>query len=354
MSYRAEPCLRVHARGVWTVAVMLTLTGWAMTLHATEPDRRGESPHVERSSHFVLHTDLSPARTNKLLERLEETLAEVSDYWQRPTRGRIECFVVDDLDNWPHDALPHPMARLIVDRIGGVTLVDSTGAGIRTKRKVTVLATSQQGAAEHEVVHAYCALMFGVTGPVWYREGIAQVFAYNEETQGGLHCPREMLSDLASHSPKPIAKVVKGRNISRGLCDSLVKKMKGRQNKAAFLSIDNWNQGDARELDRLKREYAWCWLACHLLYHNPNYRDRFSHWARAIWPIGGMRSTLSLVRSWTSCRLNMNSPFGVSSRGIGSICAIGSGTDAFAARGTVIHRGLESKRPEATRHRGCT
>ncbi|MFW6170339.1 MAG: hypothetical protein ACODAD_07610 [Planctomycetota bacterium] len=276
MSCSRGAYLRVYGRGVsLLVGAMLALTGWATTVHAAKPARSGESPRVERSARFVLHTDLSPAEAKQLLERLQDTLAEVADYWQRPPRGRIKCFVVDDLDNWPRDSLPHPMARLIIDRIGGVTLVDTTQAGIRTERQVTVLATSQQGAAEHEVVHAYCALMFGVTGPVWYREGIAQVFAYNEETDGGLHCPREMLSDLASHSPKPISKVVKCNNVSCGLYDSLVKKMKGRDKRTAFLSVDNWNQRDVRELNRLKQDYAWYWLACQLLYHNPNYQDRF-------------------------------------------------------------------------------
>lgn len=233
--------------------------------------------HTQRSSHFVLHTDLPRGEAAERLESMGKMLDRVADYWGRSPRGQIECYVVEDLDEWPEKSLPHPMARLIIDRIGGVTFIDSSGAGRDAKRKVTVLASSQHGAAEHEVVHAYCALVFGVTGPDWYREGIAQVFAYNRDrdTEGGLHCPGDVFADLSSRRLKPICKVVRCHNMSQRLFRSLVKKMDGREDKDAFLSVENWSKGDVRELNRLKKEYAWYWLACYLLYHNPNYQDRF-------------------------------------------------------------------------------
>lgn len=230
---------------------------------------------IKRSTHFLLHTDQSPGDAELLLERLEKTLADSADYWGRETRGTIECYVVDDLTHWAGDCLPHPAARLVIDRIGGVTLIDKAGAGIHARRQVTILAASKQGVAEHEVVHAYCALMFGVTGPAWYREGIAQVFAHDQKKENEAACPRDLILDLAGTAPKSIHDVIRGSSASRKLAGSLKTKMRRGQEVAGMLAASNWTAGDVRELESLKKEYAWSWLACHLLYHNPNYERYF-------------------------------------------------------------------------------
>ncbi len=230
---------------------------------------------VDRSAHFLLHTDLPQDKATHLLKRMEWTLNEAGDYWRRPAQEMIECYVVDDLRNWTDDALPHPMARLVVDRIGGVTLLDDSGAGIHARKKVVILASSLDGVAEHEVIHAYCGVVFGQTGPAWYREGMAQMFTYAHGKTRGLHCPDNLLADLTGDHPKPICEVVKGSAFTQQLANRLKKKMDRHQDLVGLVPISNWSESDVRELDFLKREYAWSWLACHLLYHNPNYESRF-------------------------------------------------------------------------------
>ena len=167
------------------------------------------------------------------------------------------------------------MSRLIVDRIGGVTLIDNVGAGIHARKKVIILAAARPGVAEHEVVHAYCGSVFGVTGPAWYREGIAQVFAYAQGEEPGLHCPPELLPDLTSKQPRPLREVVQESAFTKHLSSSLMNKMNRRQNLVGFIPISDWSENDVKTLDNLKGKYAWSWLACYLLHHNPNYQSRF-------------------------------------------------------------------------------
>ncbi len=261
------------------VLTEIGLTAWIafalLTMHATASETPNDPILTDRSAHFLLHTDLPRQEATKLLERMEQTIDEARDYWRRPAQGMIECYVVDHLKNWPDDALPHPMARLVVDRIGGVTLIDDIGAGIHSRKKVIIFSSARRGVAEHEVVHAYCGVVFGQTGPAWYREGMAQMFTYAHGEEAGLHCPDNLLSDLTGDHPKAICEVVKGSAFTQRLANKLKKKMDHRQNLVGLVPISNWSESDIRELDFLKREYAWSWLACHLLYHNPNYRSRF-------------------------------------------------------------------------------
>ncbi len=167
------------------------------------------------------------------------------------------------------------MSALIVDRIGGVTLMDEEGAGIHARSKATVLASSRLGVAEHETVHAYCGQTFGLTGPAWYREGIAQVFAYGQGKDAGIHCPPELLAQLKSGTPKPICEIVRGNSFAEHLASSLMDKQNSQQHLVGMDPLSNWNEKDVRELDQLREAYGWSWLACHLLFHNPNYQAKF-------------------------------------------------------------------------------
>ncbi len=232
-------------------------------------------PHVERSAHFIVHTDLPPEATRELLARLEDVLDQASNYWRRLPREPIECYVVDHLQNWRESPLPHPMGGLIVDRIGGMTLLEEKGAGIQTRNTAVVLASARSGVAEHEAVHAYCGQTFGVTGPAWYREGMAQVFTYGQGQDAGIHCPPEIVEQLRASSPKTLQEVVRGIAFEQRLANSLLDKLEDQQNLVGLDLRSSWNDSDQRELNQLKEAYSWSWLVCHLLYHNPNYQTRF-------------------------------------------------------------------------------
>ena len=79
-----------------------SLVAWllaASSVDAKPKDGKAQptEPADYRSDHFYLHTDLSPAGSQELLERLETMLDLISTYWARPCLGLIECYVVDDL-----------------------------------------------------------------------------------------------------------------------------------------------------------------------------------------------------------------------------------------------------------------
>ena len=65
----------------------------------------------------------------------------LGDYWKRPLRGTIQCYVVRNLDAWHDRELPHPMARILIGRIGGAAMHrpadsdDSGQAGLWSSRR---------------------------------------------------------------------------------------------------------------------------------------------------------------------------------------------------------------------------
>ena len=262
-------------RSAITLHICVLLATLASLATAGETDSHQSPRHVARSEHFLVHTDLPPAATELLIERLEKTLAIAIDYWRLPTEGIIECYVVDKLDNWPDESLPHPIARLVVKRIGGITLIERPKGNQAVQQRVLLLAASREGLAEHEVVHAYCASAFGRTGPTWYREGIAQLFTYGHQIDKGMQFPEDLMANIDRDASKSIQQMVKGLVASRKLAESLDRKINQRQDVAGLIPMDAWSKSDKQDYDNLTKEYAWSWLACHMLYHNPNYQSRF-------------------------------------------------------------------------------
>ena len=231
--------------------------------------------HNMRSEHFIMHTDLSPIEAQHVLDRMEATLQTVAGYWKREPRGLIECYVVHDLSNWPDSALPHPMARMVIDQIGGAAISSQVGAGIYSHAKSTIIASSTPGVAEHEVVHAYCGQAFGTTGPTWYGEGMAQMLTYGPDECAEVRCPPTTLARLRSSRPRTISDVIQSGAAARQLFDALESQTSGDGNVLGFNPDGGWTDGNTRSLEHVKDAYAWNWLVCHLLQHNPNYRVRF-------------------------------------------------------------------------------
>ena len=63
------------------------------------------------SRQIVLHTDVDPPRAKRLLHQAELTIRKISKYWRCPLRGRIECYVVEELEHWPEESFPDASAR---------------------------------------------------------------------------------------------------------------------------------------------------------------------------------------------------------------------------------------------------
>lgn len=232
-----------------------------------------------RSPRLTVHTDLSAEQSADLLQRMEATLDKTVGYWERPTRERIECYVFDELSDWTDDELPHPIARLIIANVGGAAFGRRVGAGIQVRNSVTVLASTSALIAEHEVVHAYCGQVFGTTGPWWYREGMAQAFTFGWDDQRGLQCTPEIREQLRRCGRRSIAEIVSGGDAAQQLTRELEARM--AHHDAApkewhgLVALGEWDDSHADALRQMEPFYAWSWLLCHFLHHNPNYRTRF-------------------------------------------------------------------------------
>jgi hypothetical protein len=97
------------------------------------------------------------------------------------------------------------------------------------------------GTPQHEAVHAYCYHAFGVTGPTWYAEGMAEMGNYWVEGDASVNCP-DYVIDFLRNDQRPTLDAITDSNQESG---------------------DGW------------RNYAWRWALCHFLVNNPNYQDRF-------------------------------------------------------------------------------
>ncbi|MEX0679205.1 MAG: hypothetical protein WD063_19170 [Pirellulales bacterium] len=203
-----------------------------------------------RSTHFVLHTDLSSQEAGGLLRRLETMLALVSNYWGRPLEGTIECYVVRDLGAWPEDALDRS-GRAKIEQGAGITHVETLNRGPQVlSAKAVVYAAADRGTPEHEAVHAYCGQTFGRMGPLWYSEGMAEMGQYWRQGDTSVHCPAYVIDYLRASRAKPVRRI-------------LAEDDTGPRGAAPIRTGDSW------------QNYSWRWALCHLLANNPNYADRF-------------------------------------------------------------------------------
>ncbi len=198
------------------------------------------APVEYTSKNFLLHTDLSPAAAEELLDRLETMIELISKYWGRPLSGTIECHVVNDVDKWKGVEF-EPTGLASITSGAGVTVGRTISQGDAFIARAVVYAVADRGTPQHEAVHAYCIQTFGRTGPVWYSEGMAEMGQYWRDKDPAVHAHAAVIDYLHSAEPKPLNDIVNGRE----------------------LSGDSW------------QNYAWRWALCHLLSNNTNYATRF-------------------------------------------------------------------------------
>ncbi|MGE3779975.1 MAG: hypothetical protein AB7F89_22495, partial [Pirellulaceae bacterium] len=115
---------------------------------------------VIESPHFILHTDSDEASARDAVRRMERSLEFATECWRRPARGKIQCYLVQDLGAWPNGSLPHPLAHVLIRGVGGATLTAEArdkGRDLRDlargSRQAVIYASMTPGVLEHEVVH---------------------------------------------------------------------------------------------------------------------------------------------------------------------------------------------------------
>lgn len=211
-----------------------------------------------KSRNFTVHTDLSAADAQQLLRNLETMLGIISRYWACPNRKMIECYVVEDLANWPAGAIPETGLESIRGG-GGITLSQVRSNGKQFDTRAVVYATAAHGTPQHEAVHAYCALNFGRTGPVWYSEGMAEMGKYWIDGEQGVNCRPGVIDYLRRSTVKPLNEIITTQAVTG----------------------DSW------------QNYAWRWALCHLLTNNPNYSNRFRPLGLSL--LAGKRTSFDAV-----------------------------------------------------------
>jgi hypothetical protein len=200
------------------------------------------------SQHVQLHTDLSLSESHKLLDQLEATLALASDLFGESLKQPIECYAILDCDHWPA-ATFSPEVRAKIMRHAGVTITDVTRREETiVSARATVYAFAGNGTPQHEIMHAYLGQRFGVTGPVWFAEGIAEVGQYDTDAKAGVTC-------------------------SERICKYL--------HELSALSADDVTHAKAESGDSWQA-YAERWALCHLLLRHPAYQDKFREYARSV------------------------------------------------------------------------
>jgi hypothetical protein len=219
------------------LTALLLVRGEQTAVACDEPEIR--SPADYTSDHFLLHTDLPVAEAELLLQRLETMQSLIGRYWNASTKKVTECYVIQDLANWPESSFA-PEIRAQV-QIGGVTRARGVRVGRQQDLLAVVYAMAQFGTPQHEAVHAFCYHAFGRTGPTWYAEGMAELGTYWVEGETTVNCPQYVV-DYLQASPRPSLADITDPDQETG---------------------DGW------------KNYAWRWALCHFMVHNPNYQDRF-------------------------------------------------------------------------------
>ena len=197
-------------------------------------------PRELRSDHFILATDISDRSAQVLLAKLETMYELVGAYFGAAPNQPILCYVVRDLSQWPEGQLEPAGVQQIAAR-AGLTVWRTLRRGSKTKAEAEVYSCSDHNVCQHEAVHAFCALTFGSTGPVWFSEGMAEMGQYWKPDQLAVDIQPEVIRYLQNTEPKRMADIV----------------------AAGQITGDSW------------QAYAWRWALCHLLANNPNYAKRF-------------------------------------------------------------------------------
>jgi hypothetical protein len=291
--------LRTQSHGVRTRGSHWSLLVLILTVAHGHVGECGEIRELQ-AGRFELHTDLPATELSGWLQRMERVVDLSEAYWCRKLPGRIRCYLVDDLSNWSVCDLPAEFAPRVLRHVSGGTDVVRAAAGSRMASQAVIYATTAPGVVEHEVVHAYCFQTFGRGGPDWYREGMAELFAQQVDLEHPMG-RAERLERLRKAAPIQLTAIL--RNDShRKLRDTMLSggstsrptanTPSDTDDSPAFLLAESkiaedttrldvpsteftWTESDEQRLETSKDIYAQSWALCHLLYHRPEYRERF-------------------------------------------------------------------------------
>lgn len=230
---------------------------------------------IYTTQHFRLHTDVSEPEARATLVAMEAALDFAVAHWKRPLRGQLECYLAENVVSWPADALPHPLARVWIGRIGGATVSEEVQSSRDQGLRSTIYASTGKGVAEHEVIHAYCCQSFGATGPDWYKEGMATVACYAVGYQPGVRCPADFVSILRKRPAVRLQDIVQAGPFTQSTAASLNLMLATRVDPTRPVLLAGLSPLTTEVLSEMRQSYARSWALCYFLLNNPNYSPRF-------------------------------------------------------------------------------
>lgn len=263
--------------------------------------RTCREPQAYQFRRLQLWSDLDQQQLTQRARRWKVVLDWCETWWGEPTRGTIQVYLAEQLEAWPMGVFPDPLARIYIGGIGGATreptVLARTPDGTRRFQAV-VYANAQDGVLDHELVHAYCSQTFGVGGPLWFREGMAEL-AYRSidrpvrlnaaEVSLLREAPRDVLRSMQQESPY-------AESLSRAVARVQ------QQSRAAGereVSLAHWTSADRDLVTQARRQYLFAWAFCHLLVHDARFQRDFRQFARRI--VRGQAKRLS--DQWTTRQL---------------------------------------------------
>jgi hypothetical protein len=210
------------------------------------------------------------------------TLARISSYWRRRPSQRIECYIAHDLKRWNDSDFPHGFARALIRGVGGGAYSELM-SGKRFRFAVTVYSSSRPGVVEHEAVHAYCGQTFGLTGPDWYKEGMAEMAFHGRAGKMEVECDAKVIGYLRRSRRPSIRQITNAARMNQDLSRSLLKLTStadSETHQQRNERINQWCRDHDAAVQSSRESYRWCWALCHFLSHNPNYATRFRQLGR--------------------------------------------------------------------------
>ena len=230
---------------------------------------------IYTTQHFRLHTDVAEPEARATLVAMEAALDFAVAHWKRPLRGQLECYLAENVVSWPADALPHPLARVWIGRIGGATVSEEVQSSRDQGLRSTIYASTGKGVAEHEVIHAYCCQSFEATGPDWYKEGMAAVACYTVGHEPGVRCPADFVSILHKRPAVSLQDIVQAGPFTQPTEVSLNLMLAERVDPTRPIFLTGLTPLTTEAISEMHLSYARSWALCHFLFNNPNYSRRF-------------------------------------------------------------------------------
>jgi len=270
---------KIERRFLWQFRVLAVLATMCLCGPSFAEPSHTPASAIRTISHrnFIVHTDMSSEETKTLVDRMNATLHKAAKYWGRRLRGRIECYVVRDLDHWAPQDFPDHDAVYILRNIGGRTQSVASTRGDSHRKRARIYANADMEVAEHEVIHAYCVQTFGTTGPCWYREGMAQFGSYVRDEADDAF-PKQVTNYLQGNARLSVEQIVQRRDFTAGLGDPAQRVSAGAKHGQVAEQLDQDTTSENLDLenrDAIQHHYWESWALCYFLDHHPDYQQRF-------------------------------------------------------------------------------